>query len=60
MEFRGILSLMHYSFSAATDKSGACGMTYTEFLVDITQPDMGVMRAGPWFDMVRNKAQVQA
>ena len=51
---------MHYSISAATDKSGACGMTYTEFLVDITQPDMGIMRAGPWFDMVRNKAQAQA
>lgn len=28
-------------------------MTYSEFLVDITEPTMGVIRAGPWYNMVR-------
>jgi hypothetical protein len=27
-------------------------MTYSEFLVDITTPVKGVIRAGPWLDMV--------
>lgn len=29
-------------------------MTYSEFLVDITEPTMGVIRAGPWYNMVRS------
>lgn len=34
-------------------------MTYSEFLVDITEPTMGVIRAGPWYNMVRSNLPVQ-
>lgn len=42
----------HSVLFTATDKSGACEMTYSEFLVDITPPEVGELKTGPWYDMV--------
>lgn len=51
---------MHYNFliilcfisNSGTDKSGECAMTYTEFLVDVTDPKQGQIKTGPWYSMV--------
>ena len=43
---------VYYVYVIGTDKTGQCAMNVTEFLVDITPPTMGIMKAGPYYDMV--------
>ncbi|VDI51286.1 Hypothetical predicted protein [Mytilus galloprovincialis] len=44
-------TLMGATSTLGTDKSGACGMVMHEFTVDITPPDMGRIKTGPYYDM---------
>ncbi|XP_076116641.1 uncharacterized protein LOC143084119 [Mytilus galloprovincialis] len=41
----------YYVYVMGTDKSGECGMTYHKFTVDITPPQSGHIKAGPYYDM---------
>ncbi|VDH98959.1 Hypothetical predicted protein [Mytilus galloprovincialis] len=47
----------YYVYAMGADKSGACGMVMHEFIVDLTPPDMGRIKTGPYYDMVVTYAQ---
>ncbi|KAK3104702.1 hypothetical protein FSP39_008103 [Pinctada imbricata] len=43
-------SQTYYVWVIGTDQAGECDMTYTTFMVDITEPTMGQISAGRTFD----------